>query len=116
MLNVFLSGSRMVGYAFWSISTALPVLLLFVISVFAGIVLGDLKSIVLGLFEALALTIFLAYLGMVLPALIGDAPSFYAQAIYYLSADNIFIMAFPLFPLSFLAGAITGGFLQDWLF
>ena len=115
MLNVFLSGSHVVGYALWSVSTALPVTLLFFISIFAGLLLEDLKSIVLGIFEALALTMLLTYLGISLPALIGTAPNYYVQAIYTTALADIFTMSFPLIPLSFLVGAIIGGFLQDWL-
>jgi len=116
MLNVFLSGSQIVGYAFWSISTALPILMLFFISVFVGMLLEDIKSIVLGVFEALALTILLTYVGMALPALVGNAPSIYVNAIYADAMYDIFRMFFPLIPLSFLMGAAVGGFLADWLF
>jgi hypothetical protein len=116
MLNVFLNGSQIVGYAFWSISTALPVLLLFFTSVVAGILLVDIKSIVLGIFEALALTLLLTYLGIGFPAFIGNAPSFYVNAIYMTGIYEVFRMFFPLIPLSFLMGGIIGGFLGDWLF
>jgi hypothetical protein len=116
MLNVFLSGSRMVGFAFWSISTALPTMLLLFISVFAGMLLEDIKSIVLGVFEAFALTILLTYLGMAFPALVGDAPSVYVNAIYSGSVYEIFRLFFPLIPLTFFVGATIGGFVKDWLF
>lgn len=115
MLNVFLSGSRYIGYAFWSISTALPLLLLFLISILAGVLLADIKSIVLGVFEAFAITVLLMYVGMSLPALIGNAPVLYENAIYVNAMDSIFTTSFPLMPLIFLIGAVTGGFLEDWL-
>jgi hypothetical protein len=115
-LNVFLSGTQITGFAFWSISTALPLLLLFLVSIFAGMLLGDIKSIVLGIFEALALTILLTFVGIALPVLIGSAPSFYANIVYDDAMYDIFSMFFPLIPISFLTGAVIGGFLEDWLF
>jgi hypothetical protein len=92
------------------------VLLLFFISVFAGMLLEDIKSIVLGAFEAMALTVLLTYAGMILPILVGDAPTMYVQEIYTNSMSYIFAMFFPLIPVSFIIGAIVGGFLEDWLF
>ena len=115
MLNVFLSGNRIVGFAFWSISTALPLLLLFLLSIFAGVLLGDLKSIILGVFETFALWILLMYVGMSLPAIVGNAPLLYQQEVYQNAIYNIFAMSFPLVPLAFLLGAVLGGFLEDWL-
>jgi len=116
MLNLFLSRSKMVGFTFWSISTALPITLLFFISIFAGMLLEDIKSIILGVFEALALTILLTYVGMALPALLGDAPSVLVNAVYGGAMYEIFVMFFPLIPLSFFVGAAIGGFVKDWLF
>jgi hypothetical protein len=78
--------------------------------------LEDIKSIVLGVFEALALTILLTYVGMALPALAGDAPSIFVNAIYAYAVYDIFRMFFPLIPLSFFVGAVIGGFVKDWLF
>jgi hypothetical protein len=116
MLNAFLSGSQTVGYTFWSISTAVPLLLLFLVSVLAGMLLADIRSIVLGIFEALALTILLTYTGIALPLLVGNAPSLYANAIPETAIHDVFSMFFPLIPFSFLIGALMGGFLEDWLF
>jgi hypothetical protein len=92
------------------------VLLLFFISVFAGMLLEDIKSIVLGAFEALALTVLLTYVGMIIPILAGNVPSIYVQEIYSNSMSYIFAMFFPLIPVSFIIGALLGGFLEDWLF
>lgn len=115
-LNVFLSGTHVPGFAFWSISAAVPFILLFLVSLFAGMLLEDIKSIVLGIFEALALTILLTYVGIALPVLVGSAPSFYTNIIYDNAIYDIFSMFFPLIPMSFLIGAVMGGFLEDWLF
>ena len=116
MLNLFLSGSLIVGYAFWNASTALPLLLLLFISIFAGVLLADIKSIVLGIFEALALTVLLTFAGMAIPAIVGNTPSLYTNVAYDTAIYDTFNMFFPLIPLIFLIGAIMGGFLEDWLF
>jgi hypothetical protein len=107
-INLFLGGSQTFLWFF--------LLLLFSISVFAGMLLEDIKSIVLGAFEAIALTVLLTYAGMVLPILTGNAPGFYLQEIYTSSMSYIFSIFFPLIPLSFIMGAIIGGILEDWLF
>jgi hypothetical protein len=76
--------------------------------------LEDIKSIVLGIFEAMALTILLTYAGMTLPAITGNAPGFYPNVVYTTALYKIFAMFFPLIPICFLVGAIIGGFIKDW--
>jgi hypothetical protein len=107
VINLFITGQPFLWFL---------VLLLFSISVFAGMLLEDIKSIILGAFEAIALTVLLTYTGMILPILVGEAPNIYVQEIYANSMSYIFTMFFPLIPLSFIIGAILGGFLEDWLF
>jgi hypothetical protein len=76
--------------------------------------LEDIKSIILGIFEAITLTILLTYAGITLPALMGNAPGVYANLIYTTAIYKIFSMFFPLIPMCFLVGALIGGFIKDW--
>lgn len=109
ILNVFFTGGQALE---WYI-----LLLLFAISIFAGILLQDIKAIVLGAFEAIFLTVFLTYTGMIFPILVGGVGDFYqAQTVYTIFFDYIFKFFFPMVPISMSIGAIAGGFVEDWLF
>lgn len=109
VMNVFLSGSPMLE---WYI-----LLLLFFLSVFAGMLLQDVKAIVLGAFEAVFLSMLLTYTGMILPTLSGGTPDYgQANAVYASALQYAFRMFFPAFPIILLMGAIVGGFVEDWLF
>jgi hypothetical protein len=108
VLNVFLSGSQALA---WYI-----LLLLFFLSIFAGMLLQDLKAIVLGMFEAVFLSMLLTFLGMILPTLVGGTP-YYGEAneVGVLALQYAFRMFFPMFPIALVTGALIGGFLEDWL-
>lgn len=109
ILNVFFTGEQVLE---WYI-----LLLLFFISVFAGMLLQNIKAIVIGAFEAVFLTALLTWTGMILPILVGGVAGFYqAQAIYIVSFAYAFRFFFPLVPLSMAIGAVVGGFAEDWLF
>jgi hypothetical protein len=107
-LNVFLSGSQSPE---WYI-----LLLLFFLSVFAGMLLQDLKAIVLGVFEVVFLSILLTYIGMILPTLVGGTP-YYGEAneVSLAGLQYLFRMFFSVFPIALIMGALVGGFVQDWL-
>jgi len=109
VLNAFLSGSLTLNLY--------VLLLLFFLSVFAGMLLQDIKAIVLGVFEAVFLTVLLTYIGLTLPALAGGTP-FYGQtnAVTMIALQDVFTMFFPAFPIIVVMGAIIGGFVEDWLF
>jgi hypothetical protein len=108
ILNVFFTGGKVLE---WYI-----LLLLFFISIFAGMLLQDIKAIVLGAFEAIFLTVILTWTGMILPILVGGVAGFYqAQAVYMVSFNYAFRFFFPLVPLSMTIGAVVGGFAADWL-
>ena len=109
ILNVFFSGQQGLE---WYI-----VLLLFFISVFAGMLLQEIKAIILGVFEALFLTVLLTYAGMIIPIFVGGVSGFYqAQTVYIISFEYLFRFFFPLVPIGMATGALIGGFAEDWLF
>ena len=109
VMNMFLSGNLTLNLY--------VSLLLFFLSVFAGMLLQDVKAIVLGVFEAAFLTVLLTYIGLTLPTLAGGTP-FYGQtnAVTNIALQDIFTMFFPTLPIILVMGAIIGGFVQDWLF
>jgi len=108
VLNVFLSGGLTLK---WYI-----LLLLFFFSVFAGMLLQDVKAIVLGVFEAIFLSMLLTYIGWTLPTFVGGTP-FYGQAteVGMAALQYAFTMFFPMFPIVLVMGAVVGGFVEDWL-
>jgi hypothetical protein len=109
ILNVFFSGEQVLE---WYI-----LLLLFFISIFAGMLLQDIKAIIIGAFEAIFLTALLTWTGMILPIMVGGVTGFYqAQAVYTVSFGYAFRFFFPLVPISMAIGAVVGGFAEDWLF
>jgi hypothetical protein len=109
ILNAFLGGIEATE---WYV-----LLILFFMSIFAGMLLEDIKAIILGVFEALFLTLFLTYVGIILPALLGRVSGFYqANVAYMVSADVVFRTFFPLGILSLIMGGLVGGFVKDWLF
>lgn len=109
ILNVFFGGEQELA---WYI-----LLLLFFVSIFAGMLLQDVKAIIIGAFEAIFLTALLTWMGMILPILVGGVNSFYqAQAVYTVSFGYMFRFFFPLVPISMAIGAVIGGFAEDWLF
>jgi hypothetical protein len=109
ILNVFLAGIQTTE---WYVP-----LVLFFISIFAGMLLEDVKAIILGIFEALSLTVLLTYAGMIMPALIGKVANYYqANTVYMVSAGLIFTTFFPLGMMSLIIGGMVGGFVKDWLF
>ena len=109
LLNLFYSGGQTLE---WYI-----LLLLFFVSVFAGMLLADIKAIVLGMFEAIFITLLLSYIGMILPIFVGGVSGYYeAQAVYTVSMTSIFRFFFPMVPLLSAIGALAGGFFEDWLF
>jgi predicted neutral ceramidase superfamily lipid hydrolase len=107
-MGVFLTGSPAPQWYF--------LLLLLFISIFAGMLLQDLKTIILGIFEALFLTVLLTYIFMVLPAFISGVSYYEAQVIYTGAVGWTFTMFFPLFPIILIMGAIIGGFAEDWIY
>ena len=108
VLNAFLNGREMLEWY--------DLLFLFVISGFAGVLLAEVKAIVLGVFEALFLSVLLTYVGMILPVLLGNVSGFYqANVVYWLSLGLIFKAFFPLALLAFVMGGLIGGFMEDWL-
>lgn len=108
ILNAFLSGRQiMAWYDF--------VLVLFV-SAFAGVLLADVKTIVLGIFESLFLSVLLMYIALVLPVLLGNVAGFYqANLIYWVSLGLIFKAFFPLAVFAYFLGGMLGGFAEDLL-
>jgi hypothetical protein len=109
MLNVFLNGGQTLE---WYV-----LLLLFFMSIFGGMLLQEIKAIVLGVFEAIFLTVLLTYIGMIFPILIGRVTDFYEiQQIYTSSFQYAFKIFFPMVPIIMAIGAIVGGFAEDWLF
>jgi hypothetical protein len=108
VLNAFLSGREALEWY--------DLLLLFFISGFAGVLLTDVKAIVLGVFEALFLSVLITYVGMILPVLLGNVSGFYqANVVYWLALGLIFRAFFPMALLTFIMGGILGGFAEDWL-
>ena len=108
ILNAFLNGREMLEWY--------DLLLLFVISGFAGVLLAEVKAIVLGVFEALFLSVLLTYVCMILPVLLGNVSGFYqANVIYWLALGVIFKAFFPLGLIAFIMGGMLGGFVEDWL-
>ena len=90
--------------------------LLFAVSVYAGAILEDIKAIILGGFEALALTIILAYVLMIIPALIGQISGFYQQnLVLTIALGFLFRMMFPLGIVLIVIGGLIGGLLEGWL-
>jgi hypothetical protein len=114
VLNAFLSGGQIGG------STGLEwyyLLLLFSVSVFAGALLVDVKTIVLGVFESLFISVLFVYLGMILPVLLGNVAGFgQANLVYWAAIGLIFKVFFPLGILTFVLGGMVGGFAEDLLF
>jgi hypothetical protein len=109
ILNAFIGGIQTTE---WYV-----VLVLFFISIFAGMLLEEIKAIILGIFEALLLAALLTYTGMIFPALIGRVTSdTQANVVYSVSAELVFRTFFPLGVLSLVMGGIVGGFIKDWLF
>ena len=113
MLNVFLSGGPLGPFSLeWYV-----LLSLFFLSVFAGMLLQEIKAIVLGVFETIFLSVILTYLGMILPSLVGGTPYYgQASALDTTALTYTLKMFFPLFPIILVMGAIIGGFAEDWLF
>jgi hypothetical protein len=108
ILNAFFTGAKVLE---WYI-----LLLLFIISIFAGTLLQDIKAIITGAFEAIFLTAILTWTGMILPILVGGVAGFYqAQAVYMISFNYAFRFFFPVVPISMVIGAVIGGFAEDWL-
>jgi len=114
VLNAFLSGGQIGG------ATGLEwyyLLLLFSVSVFAGLLLADVKTIVLGVFESLFISILFVYLGIILPVLLGNVAGFgQANVVYWTAIGLIFKAFFPLGILTFVLGGMLGGFMEDLLF
>jgi hypothetical protein len=109
LLNVFLLAGQTMEWYFMA--------LLFSVSVYAGMILEDLKAIILGVFEALGLTMILAYLLMILPALVGAISGFYQQNLVLNNAVGyLFKMMFPLGVVLIVLGGLIGGILKDWLY
>jgi hypothetical protein len=108
MLNVFLSGGKSLD---WPV-----LLLLFFVSAFAGVLLEDIKSIILSAFETLFLTMLLTYTGMIFPVLIGNVEGVYqTNLVYTVAIEIIFKMFFPLAILTIVVGGAVGGFAKDLL-
>jgi hypothetical protein len=108
-LNAFLNGSQMLE---WYV-----LLIIFLLSIFAGMLLQDIKAIILGVFEAVVLSVLLTYIGIVLPTFVGGTPYYgQANAVYWVALQYVFRMFFPAFPIILVMGALIGGFVEDWLF
>jgi len=119
MLNAFLNGITTIDPFLTQGDTGqwLALLLIFLVSVFAGVLLQDMKAIILGGFETVFLTVLLTYLGIILPIIFGSGGNFYqANTIYVASLGYVFSMFFPLIPMSLIGGVIIGGFVEDLLF
>lgn len=108
ILNAFLGGRQVMGWYDFAF--------VFLVSTFAGVLLADVKTIVLGIFESLFLSVLLMYIGLVLPVLLGNVAGFYqANLIYWVSLGLIFKAFFPLAVLAYLLGGMLGGFAEDLL-
>jgi hypothetical protein len=109
VLNAFLGGRQVLEWY--------DLLLLFLISAFAGALLADVKAIVLGIFEALFLAILISYLLMILPVLVGNVAGFgQANVIYWMALGWIFRAFFPIGAMVCVMGGMSGGFAEDLLF
>lgn len=109
VLNAFLSGRQILGWY--------DFLFLLLISAFAGVLLADIKTIVLGIFESLFLCVLISYTCMILPALFGNVAGLgQANAIYWLAIFMIFQAFFPTALMMFVVGGMLGGFLEGLLF
>jgi ABC-type dipeptide/oligopeptide/nickel transport system permease subunit len=79
--------------------------------------LVEIKAIVLGVFEALFLSIALTFFCMLLPVILGNVAGYYhANVIYSMSVDRVFWLFFPTATLAFVVGGIIGGFAEDLIF
>jgi len=89
-------------------------LFLFFVGIFAGVLLADVKTIVLGIFEALFLSIGLTYFCMILPVLVGNVGGFFqANVIYQATLGYIFRAFFPTAVFACFLGGMLGGFVED---
>ncbi|MBX5326948.1 MAG: hypothetical protein ACQXXH_07070 [Candidatus Bathyarchaeia archaeon] len=92
-------------------------LLLFFVAVFAGALLAEMKTIVLGAFEALLVSVGLTYLFMVLPVIVGNVEGYYfSNVVYSLSVTRVFWEFFPVPAFMCLLGGVVGGFVEDFIF
>ena len=108
VLNAFLNGRQILAW--------FDFLFLFLISAFAGVLLADIKAIVLGVFESLFLCVLISYTFMILPVLFGNAVGFgQANAIYWLAIFMMFQAFFPTAMMMFVVGGMLGGFLEGLL-
>ena len=92
-------------------------LLLFFVSAFAGVILAEVKTVVLGIFETLFLSVVLTFFFMVLPAIVGNVAGFYhANVIYTMSVNWVFWLFFPTGMLAIFLGGLFGTFVEDLVF
>lgn len=90
--------------------------LLFFVGAFAGVLLADAKTLILGVFESLFLSVLLVYLGMILPVLLGNVAGFYqANIVYWDSLGFIFKAFFPIGAMVHFLGGVLGWFMEGLL-
>lgn len=94
----------------------LDLLLLFVISVLAGLVLKDMKAIIFGFMGTLLFSVLLMFLVLTLPTLLGYMPYAYqSEFVHILAIRIIFRLIFPAALFICFVGAILGGFFSEKL-
>lgn len=110
ILNAFLSGRQFLAWY--------DMLLVFSISAYAGVLLAETKTLILGVFESLFISVLLVYLGMILPVLLGDVAGFFQANIVYWDAMGFILKLFLFPPLGTVAHFLGGllGWFAEGLF
>jgi hypothetical protein len=89
-------------------------LFIFFVAVFAGALLADVKTVILGIFESIFLSVAIMYLCLILPVIVGNVAGYYqANVVYTMSVNWVFWAFFPLTVFSCFLGAIVGLFVED---
>jgi len=99
------------------ILSVLELALLVIVSIFAGAVMANARTVVLGYIASIILTIFITYFSLVLPVLlnkIGFAPL--GDLVYQQAIIMVFRGIFPVPIFLCFIGAFVGGFLGERLF
>lgn len=94
----------------------LDLLLLFAISILAGVILKDMKAIIIGSMGALLFSVLVMFLVLTLPTLLGFVPYAYqSEFIHILAISVIFKLIFPAALFMCFLGAVLGGFFGEKL-
>lgn len=108
ILNAFLGGRNALAWY--------DLFLVFFVSAFAAFLLVDAKTLILGTFESLFLSVLLVYIGMILPVLLGDVAGFYqANIVYWEALGFIFRAFFPIGAMTHILGGLFGWFAEGLL-